>query len=481
MLNKVNLVFLSKVILYVTLIFLLLMLTSIFIKIDESTPFFIVKLTKLIFAFTTLLFIFKFINSKELSSRIFLLVILTAALSLRLWWIYKVNTEPFSDFKVMYEAALELANGNTEGIYNNHYFFIYADNIGFTVYQAFILLFFKSILALKIVNAITGTLIVYLMYKISQNIFSEEVARITAVIVTLYSPFIVYTSILTNQTLSLFLILLGLLLFFKKKNLIVVGLLLGLAYLIRPTAIIYIIGVSFTIIYEALSSYKSDIKNILRYSIIRNLKIAIPFLALIFIASALFQTANISKHSLFENPIPNYKLLVGLNQESRGGYSQEDARLLGNPENFRLIVDSLISQRTQGKRKMATLFIEKFNVMWGNHDSSLFWAMTKDVKKKNEFNFIKLYERYFYLAIILLAIIFVISTVRNRINIEPSKLVFICITILGFILAYLFIEIQTRYRYEIYPLYILLAGAGVSIVYKRIFPNTTEIAQITTS
>lgn len=479
MLHNISVFFTKKLFLFITACVLLLMLISSFFQIQEGTPFFIVKITKLFFAFSALLLVFKFINLRFISSRIFALFILLISLSFRLWWIYKVDTEPISDFKVMFEAALDLANGKTEGIYNNHYFFIYADNIGFTVYQSLILVFFKSILALKVVNAITGALIVYLVYKISQNIFSEDIARITAVIMALYSPFIVYTSVLTNQTLSIFLILCGLLLFFKKKNLLIVGLLLGLAYLIRPTAIIYTIGVSVIIIYEGFITYKSDFKKIIRYSIIKILKIGIPFLAIIFIASILFQTTNISKHSLFYNPIPNYKLLVGLNQETVGGYSQEDARLLNYPENFRKDVDSMIHERLEDKSKLIILTRDKFNAMWGKHDSSLFWAMTKNVKDKHEFNFIKLYEQYFYVLIVLFGIIFLISSVKKSIKLISSKHIFICITLLGFIMAYVFIEIQTRYRYEIYPLFVLLAGAGFAIAFKKIFPNTEEVAQNT--
>lgn len=473
--------FSKKIIIVITTSLLSIILICVFYSIKESTPFFIVKLAKLFFAFSTLLILFKFINLRIISSRLFIVSLLTISFLVRLWWIYKVDTEPISDFKVMFEAATDLANGKTEGIYNNHYFFIYADNIGFTVYQSLILLFFKTLFALKVVNAITGTLIVYLLYKISQNIFSEDSARVSAVIVALYSPFIVYTSVLTNQTLSIFLLLVGLLLFFRKKNLIVVGLFLGLSYLIRPTAIIYTIGVALIIIYQEFSQHKLNFKNILKYSILKNLKVGIPFLLLIFIASILFQITNISKHSLFDNPIPNYKLLVGLNHETTGGYSQDDARLLGNPENFRKNVDSMINKRIEDKSKLLILFGDKFNAMWGQHDSSRFWSMTKDVKDKHEFNFIKLYEQYFYLIILLFGIIFLVSTLKRGVTLISSKHIFICITLLGFVLAYFFIEIQTRYRYEIYPLFILLAGAGVAIAYKRIFPNTKEIAQNTTT
>lgn len=471
----------NKLILVITSVLFAVISGCVLYSIQENTPFFIVKLTKLFFGFSALILLFKIINLRILSSRIFLLFILIGSLVLRLWWIYKVDTEPISDFKMMFDAAMDLANGNTEGIYNNHYFFIYADNIGFTVYQSFILLFFKSLLVLKVVNAITGALIVYLIYRISQNIFPEDSARITAVIAALYSPFIVYTSVLTNQTLSIFLLLVGLLLFFRKKNLMVVGLFLSLSYLIRPTAIIYLIGVVFIIFYQEISQYKSDFKNILKYSILKTLKVGIPFFTVIFIASILFQTTNISKHSLFDNPIPNYKLLVGLNQETTGGYSQEDARLLGNPENFRKKVDSMINKRIEDKSKLLLLFGKKFNAMWGKHDSSLFWSMTKDVKDKHEFNFIRLYEQYFYLTILLFGIIFLVSTIKRGVALFSSKHIFICITLLGFVIAYIFIEIQTRYRYEIYPLFILLAGAGVAITYKKIFPNSKEIAQNSTT
>ena len=139
----------------------------------------------------------------------------------------------------------------------------------------------------------------------------------------------------------------------------------------------------------------------------------------------------------------------------------------------------MVHKRLEDKSKLIILIRDKFNAMWGKHDSSLFWAMTKNVKDKQEFNFIKLYEQYFYLLIVLFGIIFLISSLKKPIKLISSKHIFIFITLLGFVMAYVFIEIQTRYRYEIYPLFILLAGAGFVIAFKKIFPNTEEVAQNT--
>ena len=51
-----------------------------------------------------------------------IIYILLLAFIIRMVWIFLVNTLPTSDFKLMYDTGIEVANGNYSSFYENNYF-----------------------------------------------------------------------------------------------------------------------------------------------------------------------------------------------------------------------------------------------------------------------------------------------------------------------------------------------------------------------
>lgn len=463
--------FINNAVLLLTSIILLLIFLSTFNQIDESSSFVGIKIIKLFLALSGILMLLRIVSIQKISSSIFLTGLITLSLIVRFWWIYTIDTQPISDFDYMLKSAQGLLDGDSKRIYNSHYFDIASDNIPFTLFEAAMLYFFKTITSLKIINVLLSTVIVYLLYKITQRVASENTARIVSLMAVLYPPFFIYTSILTNQTLSIVLILCAILGYIRKINMIYVGLLLALANLIRPTAVIYLVGI---VVFIILNNFYY--KQIWTFKGIKNLfapcfKLVAAYFLLIFIVSISLETSGISKHSLFYNPIPNYKLLVGLNHETIGNYSKSDNQLTYDTATFERNAQTLIKERVEDKSKLLKLFNAKFNNLWGKFDAALSWALTKNVNNSNEVIFLKLFEQYFYLAIIGFGLCFLMSLLFGKKLLPNSYYLLFCTTLLGFVLIYLFIEIQTRYRYEIYPLFLFLAGAGITTLFSKLFPH----------
>ncbi len=411
------------------------------------------------FGFTYLLYkLSVLLMNLKISERVYLTFITVLALFIRLKWILNVKTATFSDFGKFYNVAQHLFNDQPHIIYNDIYYYLYPYNIPYSVFLALIYRIFPSLFVLKLVNVLFSTGIVYFLYQLMIKITPKtKVARVVAFLAAIFPPFVIYTSVLTNQTISIFFIVWGLYLYFSNKNLIWVGIVLALANLFRPTAIIYLAALIFFMFYRQFDSNESVTLK-LKTFLIDSFKLVGTFYLVIFLTGQIFVFSGISKTGLFHNPVPSYKFLVGINPKTKGGYSKSDNQLTKDLANFETKAKKLIEERSRDKRKLLHLFNLKITEFWAKKDAAIFWATHKLNNKIESLDYVNREIHYFYLALILFTIIYLFIKFKWIFN--NASLLFI-ITFLGFWLIYIFIEIQTRYRYEIYPVFIVLAGLGM--------------------
>ena len=55
-------------------------------------------------------------------NKLFPVYLFLFAFIIRLIWILSIDTQPISDFKIMYEGAMDIVNGNKDALLNNYYF-----------------------------------------------------------------------------------------------------------------------------------------------------------------------------------------------------------------------------------------------------------------------------------------------------------------------------------------------------------------------
>ncbi|MGB9720625.1 MAG: glycosyltransferase family 39 protein [bacterium] len=115
------------------------------------------------------------------------------------------------------------------------------------LYPYFLSFFYRSginpfiYLVIQLLQAIFSVLTVYIIYKTSQILFNDSVARITEWLVALYPPFIYYCTKLVPTTIFLFFLCTAIYLIIRNKNLfqnIISGICLGIAILCDPVALV---------------------------------------------------------------------------------------------------------------------------------------------------------------------------------------------------------------------------------------------------
>lgn len=444
--------FLSKSLSYLLLSLFLLMSVLAFMWIKENYDLFTVKLLRLIITAAVFLGVLYLSISNKISTRSFLVLLLSCSFVVRIGFITLVETPLLSDFLLMYNTANEYIQHSAEAFHIRYYDFA-VFNIPFTLYLALLLKLSSSILVLKMLNVLFSVGIVYLILKISKTLFGENASRIAGTIACFFPPFIIYTGILTNQTLSIFFLLTGILYLLKDRNYLLAGLFIGLGQLFRPIGIIFLIGSVLWIAYIFIMIYPYTRKE-LKKTAIACIKPILPYHLILILASILLIALGVTKHTLYHDPAPSYKLLVGLNQVNDGSYLESDAQLLvdNTSEDFEREAKILIQERLSNKKSVMALVERKFDAMWSQQDASFFWA---DFKSSN----ILLVTNYVWVTILFFCFYYMYTT--RKMLLEPNVF-FLLITLTGFIFLYLFIEIQTRYRYELYPIFIIIAAGGVA-------------------
>lgn len=135
-----------------------------------------------------------------------LLLIMLAALVLRLLWVYHVDTVPVFDFLKYHEGALSIAQGQGYKLYGKPTAF---EPIGYPGFLALLYLVFKpNILVPKLVNVVMSLGIIYLAYLLGRNWFHKNVGLLAAFLVAFSPRQIAYTSVLANEIYFTFFFLL---------------------------------------------------------------------------------------------------------------------------------------------------------------------------------------------------------------------------------------------------------------------------------
>jgi hypothetical protein len=457
--------FTSKLLVYIGLLFF--MGISV-ISFWNTIPFFSTKLhlvIALVVAFAGIMIISHVLTS-FMTRKQFLIMLVVVAASLRVGWIYSIDTQPVSDFADMYNAAILAASGDFS-FGETEYFMKWVYQIGFTMYEALIIkLFGTPIIVLKLFNVLFSVGTGVLLYFIAAKIFNEFCARIASFLYALYVPYIIMCSVLTNQHLSTFLFLMGCYLLVDKGlavkyNWLFIGLCFGLGHIIRPLGSFYIVGF---IVYIVLFQIVPLVKQV---GVLPFFKRMVGVIAVFYVVQQIvsysFIGAGITKYPLI-NQEPYWKFMVGLNQQSNGGWSQQDVQYseqyeLGEERNEAQL--QLLKERLEDKSQLLPLFARKMAIMWGTEDSAVFWSLI-DMDKSDLRLFLTQIERITYILMAIFGVIAFLAWPRTSPN--PGGMLFL-ILLAGYALLHVVIEVQTRYRLDILPSVILLQSFGIYILY----------------
>ena len=386
----------------------------------------------------------------------FIVFIFLFSFIIRLGVILLVDTPIISDFKMMYDAALEVVNG-TDSYKSMGYFITWGYQMGHVLYQAFLLNIVNSVFFLKIVNCIITSLTVVFVYLISKRICSERSAKISSILYSIFLFPLLLNSVLTNQFLPALIILIALYILlninFKKKFVIssvIVGILLGLSNIFRSETIVIVFSILLYFVFLFIT--KVDWKKL----IISFLIIFMGYYVVFNGTSLLLKATNVSPSGL-DILNSSWKFVLGFNYETSGMYSNEDAAIYaGDSEAAKKEAINRIMQF----EKIPLHFLKKTKILWFNSDLS--WSISMDEVYYKILNVIN------QLWIILFNILAVCSAFRFiKLKFEKEH-VLMCLILLVYFGVYLLIEVMPRYAYSLQVFEAIIIGISLDYIFTKI-------------
>ncbi len=391
-----------------------------------------------------------YIFVKKVPIRHFTWFLIAFSLLTKLIVVFLVDTPIVGDFVLMYDTAKHMACHNLQTLHP--YFNIWGYQLFHVFYEAAMLSIWNSATFLKILNCLYATGITVLIYQIVKKWGSESSARITSLLyaISLYPLYL--NTILGNQQLALFLALLAIyLLLYKKqtsRNILLVGILLALSHLERNEGIIYLLT---TIIYLFLNkkSTRQALQNILLVSI--------SFFVITQLSSQAIIHLQINTIG-FGNANPEWKFLLGFNEQSNGVYDEQDEFYA---QDLTIQHEELIKRITNIK-VLPKLFYNKLKIQFLYAD----FGATFDTLNEGKLNFLKEmsknYVRVMNFFIIACAFLGTFAKEKKK---ETS---FFSINALLFVGVYLLIEICARYYFNPQVTFFMLASIGIEMILKKL-------------
>ncbi|MGF9963872.1 ArnT family glycosyltransferase [Bacillus rhizoplanae] len=408
-----------------------------------------------------------YLSNKYLSKVSFIILLTLCAFAIRFIWILKIQTPLESDFAVIYESAVQAAHGDYS-FSSSSYFTAWVYQLGFTMYQAFIIdLFGNNIFILKFLNILYCTGTTLCVYGTASKVFNEWTGRIAGLLYALFIPSIVMSSVLTNDHLSTFLFYLGFYLLVtkglrSKYTWIFVGAALAFGDIIRPLGSLVLIAV---ILYLFLEGFLGKDKKTMFTTTKKLIGILVVFYAVHYIVSSALIATGVTKYPL-SNRDPLWKFVLGLNHETKGTYSASDAEQVMSleiGEDRKAKEMEIIKERVEDKEQLFKLFGDKFAYMWGDADSSIYWSLGQ-LDNKELYNTAVEYERYVYIATMLFGMIGLLYLLFTKQ--KHFQYTLFLLLIIGYVCIHFLIETQTRYRYFIIPSFFIIQSYGVYVIHK---------------
>ena len=374
-------------------------------------------------------------------------------LTIRVAIVLLIDTPVISDFKTMLEASKELVNG-TDAYKSMPYFITWGYQMGHVIYQAILLNIINSITFLKIVNAIATSFTVVMIYLIGKELSTSKAAIIISIIYSIFLFPLLLNTVLTNQLLPMLLILIAIYLWMKKKKEnklmpVIIGILLGISNMLRSETIVIIIAF---VLYTIFLMIKKENRKAL---IINLCLIIISYFTLTTATSFVLKATDISPSGL-ENKNSSWKFLEGLNIETRGQYSEDDAVKYSYDK--KKTTKELKKRIQEEWQQYPLLFAKKTKILWLNSDLS--WPLGHIENQED----LKLYEGINQIFIYFFVIMSLLSAITLFKKTYKKEQILILLILFVYFGVYLFIEVMPRYAYSLQIFEALLASITLGYI-----------------
>lgn len=411
---------------------------------------------------------FYLISKRQKRFWIWTLCIIAISIIIRVLVINFWKIEPVSDFFTTFEISQMLAN---EKIRNWHTlienFGIYAQqwsaHMPFAVYQTIVLrLFGNSILSIQVANTVMSSLTVLFCILISRKFWDERAGLLAGFAMAIFPSSVMFIPVLTNQHVATMFFMMAIWFFVCKPfknmwmNIVFSAIATACSHLMRPEMYVVLIAAFCCLIVSLIVDTDTKAKSLKKIGMLL-LYISI-FLSILLLINYILQCVGIIEGSIFEGNL-NYKLLVGLNQESIGMWNEHDAILIHNKS----AIDELLKIRLMDVGPNIILMFKKVCWQFGNY--VYWWVMIMDSDKTIMIsqNLYRPFAQSFISIIIILSCITMLFDKKRR-----NNLFVMYIVLAGYIATFALIEVQDRYNYIIVPI-LMIIGSGAFKVLKEFY------------
>ncbi len=438
---------------------------------------------------------------------LYVVLILGAAIIVRYMVILKLPMQPESDYKTYYEIADLLKNGTLQEQGEGYidYISMFPHVIGYSYILKTIFTFFgTSVFNGQVANILFSVITVFAVYRIARRLGGKLAGVIALTVAAFWPSQVLYITMLSSEYAFTLLLYLSVWLFLHlvmdydgttKKAVrgillhILLGCLIAVTSAIRPLAIILLAAIVLCIFTQ-----KMKLPNIPRNSISvwnRFLEKGWLRASLIVISYMIFSGILTSNIELAINKtMPStsvsfgYNLLVGLNTDSKGGWNEEDSKFLyDNLESTGSAIQAQIASRdlaferlTSDPKAIFNLFINKYELLWGNDDYGSTWNLVfleeqnELTPERSDFLYrMQDYNNILYMAFIIFSILALIYMLQKK----ASYIQVLILLYLGTVGIHLFVESQNRYHYHVLQVIMIMGAVGIGYI----FQNARESAK----
>lgn len=368
------------------------------------------------------------------------------------------NTKPVSDYKVVWDTAVVMANGNynVAAVGKGSYMDIYNWQIGIAAFESLVIrVFGENFTYLKILSCLCGLAISYLLYRVAKTKFDLKTAKTVYVLSVIFLPYIMTVGQFSNHHIGTVLLLLSLYCLDKDKYVYsgIGGVLAAMLNVCRAIAVLIIIAAVFMFIYKVIKERKF-LKPISHLVIIIGC-----FWAATFSFNQAFILAGYADQALTTPKIPYFKFDKGLT-----GYDQpfgDVKKFGGDLSKFNDWEQQKVEDAIEKTPAKTTIYVvNKMCRYLGLMDYQFEHTYDHDNAVWEKYPIKTFYTIGWmqYIVYVLLALIgYSWWSRKNPLDIYQ-------IWFIGNTLVYLFIEAFSSYRFEHYIFIFLMAGCGCSLL-----------------
>jgi 4-amino-4-deoxy-L-arabinose transferase-like glycosyltransferase len=418
--------------------------------------------------------IIRFIAKFKLKiNKIMLSVLALSVIIPRLLWIIFVDTKPSSDFYLYHQYAVNAS----KGIFNifDKTCVVFPHRLGFPMLLSiFYKIFGGYVLTGKLLNVLLSVVTAFLLYWIGEKIFSKNIGFIAAFLFAFWPTQIMYVSVIGSENMFVVFLLSSILMFLKafetqtkRKGIILYvlsGVLISFAQFIRPQAML-LVPVFFIYCFIVNSDKFNMIKNLVK-AVTVTLVIVIAFVA--FFSVLCITDYQLNGINMFRSS-SGYFMLVGTNYKYNGMYNNEDAQVVReynwdfntvHSNAQRLAINRILSNPVQ----FVKLVQKKNVILWGDDSYGVSWSLS-DLSSQNKLSrffvrneyILQAISQLYYICILIFSLFGCICIFKD-LNKKTNFIIFI----FAFnVIAYEFLEIQSRYHYPAVILILIIAALGI--------------------